>query len=287
MAKTKKELQDQVPEEEQAVADTGLIESESVPQTDLERLPPALTDLELEATNTLDPDAPQSDLDLGGPMDDQIPAPETRSEAGEPPSDLTQPDAEPVLQTGLEMDQELDQLPGEPTRPELEPAQEPEMPSETEPVPTEDTDDAQPPKRRRRNTRKKAEETEADAETETETPSEEEQSDGSASKYFLYIYVLSAKASILMGEVPGTRLSVAGGRFYMADGIVCDLYDASYTVADAELAATEVLTASLSARSLVTETNCLYLISVNSGEKTKHFLVKYGLNGTGSSYTQL
>ena len=177
MAKTKKELQDQVPEEEQAVADTGLIESESVPQTDLERLPPALTDLELEATNTLDPDAPQSDLDLGGPMDDQIPAPETRSEAGEPPSDLTQPDAEPVLQTGLEMDQELDQLPGEPTRPELEPAQEPEMPSETEPVPTEDTDDAQPPKRRRRNTRKKAEETEADAETETETPSEEEQSD--------------------------------------------------------------------------------------------------------------
>lgn len=177
MAKTKKELQDQVPEEEQAVADTGLIESESVPQTDLERLPPALADLELEATNTLDPDAPQSDLDLGGPMDDQIPAPETRSEAGEPPSDLTQPDAEPVLQTGLEMDQELDQLPGEPTRPELEPAQEPEMPSETEPVPTEDTDDAQPPKRRRRITRKKAEETEADAETETETPSEEEQSD--------------------------------------------------------------------------------------------------------------
>lgn len=85
MAKTKKELQDQVPEEEQAVADTGLIESESVPQTDLERLPPALTGLELEATNTLDPDAPQSDLDLGGPMDDQIPAPETRSEAGEPP----------------------------------------------------------------------------------------------------------------------------------------------------------------------------------------------------------
>ena len=90
-----------------------------------------------------------------------------------------------------------------------------------------------------------------------------------------------------MGEVPGTRLSVAGGRFYMADGIVRDLYDASYTVADAELAATEVLTASLSARSLVTETNCLYLISVNSGEKTKYFLVKYGLNGTGSSYTQL
>lgn len=116
---------------------------------------------------------------------------------------------------------------------------------------------------------------------------EEEQSDGSAPKYFLYIYKLSAKASILMGEVPGTRLSVAGGRFYMADGIVRDLYDASYTVADAELAATEVLTASLSARSLVTETNCLYLISVNSGEKTKHFLVKYGLNGTGSSYTQL
>ena len=30
MAKTKKELQDQVPEEEQAVADTGLIESEIV-----------------------------------------------------------------------------------------------------------------------------------------------------------------------------------------------------------------------------------------------------------------
>lgn len=60
MARTKKELQDQIPEEAQIVADASLTESEQLPQTDLEQPASALADLELAATNTLDPDAPQT-----------------------------------------------------------------------------------------------------------------------------------------------------------------------------------------------------------------------------------
>ena len=74
MARTKKELQDQIPEEAQIVADASLTESEQLPQTDLEQPASDLAGLELAAASTLDPDAPQTGLELGEALDGQIAA---------------------------------------------------------------------------------------------------------------------------------------------------------------------------------------------------------------------
>ena len=155
MAKTKKELQDQIPEEAQAVADDGLAESEQLPQTDLEQPASDLAGLELAAASTLDPDAPQTGLELGEALDGQIPVSETGSEAVEIPSDSTQPESEPaegerMPETDLETGREPDSLPDEFTQPESGLGTEPEAPSEAGPAAEGDAVDTEPPKRRRR-----------------------------------------------------------------------------------------------------------------------------------------
>lgn len=71
MARTKKEPLDQVPEEAHKITDADLTESEQLPQTDLEQPAAALADLELAATTTLDPDAPQTGPELGEALDGQ------------------------------------------------------------------------------------------------------------------------------------------------------------------------------------------------------------------------
>ena len=93
MARTKKELQDQIPEEAQIVADASLTESEQLPQTDLEQPASALADLELAATNTLDPDAPQTDLELSEETDDdQAAMSQTDFNPDEETEEITDPD---------------------------------------------------------------------------------------------------------------------------------------------------------------------------------------------------
>ena len=187
MAKTKKELQDQIPEEEQAVADVGQTESEQLPQTDLEQPASDLAGLELAAASTMDPDAPQTDMELGEALDDQAPASETGSEAVEIPTDSTQPDAqsaegERMPETDLETGRGPGSLPDELTQPASEPGMEPEAPSEAGPAAEGDAIDTEPPKRRRRGTRKKADEAEAAADTETDMLSEAQSDSGQPQK---------------------------------------------------------------------------------------------------------
>ncbi len=157
MARTKKELQDQIPEEAQIVADASLTESEQLPQTDLEQPASALADLELAATNTLDPDAPQTDSNPDEATEDQIPVPQTEHETG----------------------QDTDEGPGQYGQPDLAAAPGPDSMPQAEPVleqsPDDDNSTAEPPKRRRRTTRKKSSETELPAETETQPTAEEAQ----------------------------------------------------------------------------------------------------------------
>lgn len=192
MARTKKELQDQIPEEAQIVADASLTESEQLPQTDLEQPASALADLELAATNTLDPDAPQTDLELSEETDDdqaamsqtdfnpdeetedQIPAPQTDSN----PDEATE-DQIPVPQTEHETGQDTDEGPGQYGQPDLAAASGPDSMPQAEPVleqsPDDDNSTAESPKRRRRTTRKNSSETELPAETETQPTAEEAQ----------------------------------------------------------------------------------------------------------------
>ena len=192
MARTKKELQDQIPEEAQIVADASLTKSEQLPQTDLEQPASALADLELAATNTLDPDAPQTDLELSEETDDdqaamfqtdfnpdeetedQIPAPQTDSN----PDEATE-DQIPVPQTEHKTGQDTDEGPGQYGQPDLAAASGPDSMPQAEPVleqsPDDDNSTAESPKRRRRTTRKNSSETELPAETETQPTAEEAQ----------------------------------------------------------------------------------------------------------------
>lgn len=163
-----------------------------MPQTDLEQPASALADLELAATNTLDPDAPQTDLELSEETDDdqaamsqtdfnpdeetedQIPAPQTDSN----PDEATE-DQIPVPQTEHETGQDTDEGPGQYGQPDLAAAPGPDSMPQAEPVleqsPDDDNSTAEPPKRRRRTTRKKSSETELPAETETQPTAEEAQ----------------------------------------------------------------------------------------------------------------
>ena len=160
MARTKKEPLDQVPEEAHTITDADLTESEQLPQTDLEQPAAALADLELAATTTLDPDAPQTGPELGEALDGQSPAAEPVEEERMP---------EPDSETDQESDLPTDDL----TQPEPEPETEPEAPPDAEPSAGGDAADTEPPKRRRRSTRKKEEESEAlseDARSDIEPP---------------------------------------------------------------------------------------------------------------------
>ena len=74
MAKTKKEIQEQNSEEKQDGITAGLTDSELYPDGS----PPAgMIDLELASATTLDPDASQTDENLGEAADGQAPHPQT------------------------------------------------------------------------------------------------------------------------------------------------------------------------------------------------------------------
>ena len=82
MARTKKEIEEQASTAEPET--TGTV-SNPIPQTDPETPPgevanAGMTDLELAAANTLDPDAPQTDLESGEDTGDQTALPQTDPE---------------------------------------------------------------------------------------------------------------------------------------------------------------------------------------------------------------
>ena len=92
MAKTKKEIQEQNSEEKQDGITAGLTDSELYPDGS----PPAgMIDLELASATTLDPDASQTDENLGEAADGQAPHPQTENDGDASQDESLQPGAEP------------------------------------------------------------------------------------------------------------------------------------------------------------------------------------------------
>ena len=198
MARTKKEIEEQAPDAEQETTGT---ESDPVPQTEQDTPPgevanAGVTDLELAAAKSLDPDAPQTDLESGDDPDGRAAAPQTDPE-WDPDSQSESGQETFSSQTDMES---ADSNAGSQTDPE--PAEEPgdgqafdptaDLGSQTEPE-TEPDDKASPqsegdaaaegdaeppaPSRRRRASRKKATEAQDGGEDAPAEHPEEEQSD--------------------------------------------------------------------------------------------------------------
>ena len=201
MARTKKEIEEQASTAEPET--TGTV-SNPIPQTDPETPPgevanAGMTDLELAAANTLDPDAPQTDLESGEDTGDQAALPQTdpewnpdgQSEPGEegfsPQTDLESADSD----TGSHTELESAEISGERQALDAESASGPQTEFETELADDNSAQaagdaavegDAEPPasSRRRRTTRKKAAEAQVAQDGGEDAPAEhpdEEQSD--------------------------------------------------------------------------------------------------------------
>ena len=168
MARTKKEIEEQAPDAEQETTGT---ESDPVPQTEQDTPPgevvnAGVTDLELAAAKSLDPDAPQTDLESGDDPDGQA-AP---SNAG------SQTDLEPAEESGdgQAFDPTADL--GSQTEPETEPDDKASPQSEGDAA-AEGDDEPPAPPRRRRTSRKKAAEVQEAQDGGEDVPAEEEQSE--------------------------------------------------------------------------------------------------------------
>ena len=149
MAKTKKEIQEQNSEEKQDGITAGLTDSELYPDGS----PPAgMIDLELASATTLDPDASQTDENLGEAADGQAPHPQTENDG-----DASQDES---LQPG-----ENDDTP------------------QTDSESVQDAEAGAPPARRRRSTRKKVSEAEPKSDaSDAEASDEEETNTGQSQK---------------------------------------------------------------------------------------------------------
>ena len=181
MARTKKEIEEQASAAEPETTGT---ESNPIPQTDPETPPgevanAGMTDLELAAANTLDPDAPQTDPEWN---------PDGQSEPGEegfsPQTDLESADSD----TGSHTDLESAETPGDGQALDAESASGPQTELEMELADDNSAQaagddaaegDAEPPapSRRRRASRKKATEAQEGGEDAPAEHPEEEQSD--------------------------------------------------------------------------------------------------------------
>ena len=218
MAKTKKEIQEQNSEEKQDGITAGLTDSELHPDGS----PPAgMIDLELASATTLDPDASQTDENLGEAADGQAPHPQTENDGDAPQDESLQPGAEPGegdsgSQTEIESSLEPDDVPqtehdfrDEWPQPGGQPGTEPGegasdsqtesdsggdcderlQPGENDDTPQTDSESVQdaeagaPPARRRRSTRKKVSEAEPKSDaSDAEASDEEETNTGQSPK---------------------------------------------------------------------------------------------------------
>ena len=198
MARTKKEIEEQAPDAEQETTGT---ESDPVPQTEQETPPgevanAGVTDLELAAAKSLDPDAPQTDLESGDDPDGQAAPPQTdpewdpdsQSESGQgtfsSQTDMESADSNAGSQTDLEPAEEpgdgqaFDPTAdlGSQTEPETEPDEKASTQSEGDAAAEGDAEPPAPP-RRRRTSRKKAAEVQEAQDGGEDVPAEEEQSE--------------------------------------------------------------------------------------------------------------
>ena len=198
MARTKKEIEEQAPDAEPETTGT---ESDPVPQTEQETPPgevanAGVTDLELAAAKSLDPDAPQTDLESGDDPDGQAAPPQTdpewdpdsQSESGQgtfsSQTDMESADSNAGSQTDLEPAEEpgdgqaFDPTAdlGSQTEPETEPDDEASTQSEGDAAAEGDAEPPAPP-RRRRTSRKKAAEVQEAQDGGEDVPAEEEQSE--------------------------------------------------------------------------------------------------------------
>lgn len=198
MARTKKEIEEQAPDAEQETTGT---ESDPVPQTEQETPPgevanAGVTDLELAAAKSLDPDAPQTDLESSDDPDGQAVPPQTdpecdsdsQSEPGQETfssqTDMEYADSNAGSQTDLEPAEEpgdgqaFDPTAdlGSQTEPETEPDDEASTQSEGDAAAEGDAEPPAPP-RRRRTSRKKAAEVQEAQDGGEDVPAEEEQSE--------------------------------------------------------------------------------------------------------------
>ena len=218
MAKTKKEIQEQNSEEKQDGITDGLTDSELYPDGSS---PAGMIDLELASATTLDPDASQTDENLGEAADGQAPHPQTENDGDAPQDESLQPGAEPGegdsgSQTEIESSLEPDDFPqtehdfrDEWPQPGGQPGTEPGegasdsqtesdsggdcderlQPGENDDTPQTDSESVQdaeagaPPARRRRSTRKKVSEAEPKSDaSDAEASDEEETNTGQSPK---------------------------------------------------------------------------------------------------------
>lgn len=218
MAKTKKEIQEQNSEEKQDGITDGLTDSELYPDGSS---PAGMIDLELASATTLDPDASQTDENLGEAADGQAPHPQTENDGDAPQDESLQPGAEPGegdsgSQTETESSLEPDDVPqtehdfrDEWPQPGGQPGTEPGegasdsqtesdsggdcderlQPGENDDTPQTDSESVQdaeagaPPARRRRSTRKKVSEAEPKSDaSDAEASDEEETNTGQSPK---------------------------------------------------------------------------------------------------------
>ena len=218
MAKTKKEIQEQNSEEKQDGITDGLTDSELYPDGSS---PAGMIDLELASATTLDPDASQTDENLGEAADGQAPHPQTENDGDAPQDESLQPGAEPgegdsgsqtetesslepddVPQTEYNFQDELPQPGGQPGTEPGEGASDSQtesdsggdcderlQPGENDDTPQTDSESVQdaeagaPPARRRRSTRKKVSEAEPKSDaSDAEASNEEETNTGQSPK---------------------------------------------------------------------------------------------------------
>lgn len=218
MAKTKKEIQEQNSEEKQDGITDGLTDSELYPDGSS---PAGMIDLELASATTLDPDASQTDENLGEAADGQAPHPQTENDGDASQDESLQPGAEPGegdsgSQTETESSLEPDDVPqtehdfrDEWPQPGGQPGTEPGegasdsqtesdsggdcderlQPGENDDTPQTDSESVQdaeagaPPARRRRSTRKKVSEAEPKSDaSDAEASNEEETNTGQSPK---------------------------------------------------------------------------------------------------------
>lgn len=198
MARTKKEIEEQAPDAEQ---DTTGTQSDIISHTDPDTTPgdepnTGMTDLELAAANTLDPDAPQTDLESLEVSEGQAAPPQTEpewnpdgqfepdEEGVAPQTDFESADSDAISQTDPESADNPDD--GQAPENELPPGSQTDQEMEPSDIGTagdatsEGYDEPAAPPRRRRTSRKKGAEGQ-DVKEGDEDASGEEQSDSGQS----------------------------------------------------------------------------------------------------------
>ena len=116
---------------------------------------------------------------------------------------------------------------------------------------------------------------------------EKAQAEASAPQYDLYRYDLSDRQAVRIGTLAGSESKVTTRFALTEEGAFYDLFDISDNPGSVNLTAAEAETAQLEVFSYVTDTACLYLLSVSGIENPRHYLATYDLTGSLPAYEVL